>query len=904
MQNPIQFLNHVRFCCLMRNNQYKSLAEFRLFGLHFKFNPSIYILIAVWIFGTGQLKSQNLPDSITVQDTTSKISDTTKLDSLNIPKKKKKGGLNEIIQFEASVSMVLEISKKEVTLYNEASIVTPKTNLESHYIKVSLETKNLFAKGTVDTNGVYTAKPILKDKGETYTADSMQYNSSTGRGKVYGLKLAQDESHIHLGTVLKDSSGSFTGVRGKITTCDADEPHFYLNASRVKVIPDNKALFSAANLVFQGIPTPIALPFGLAPLKKGQRDGILFPSLGFNSFNRSFYLQNFGYYIGLGQHSDIQINTDAYLNGDFRAALQTQYYKRYVFRGTLNLQYSRFSNGAEITSPTFAFSNDFAIRSNFNLDPKYLPGVRLGGNINIVTSGFNQRNSRDINNLSNNQFTSSINYGQSFFKNKVNLSMAARHTQNTQTRDFRLDLPSINLGVSSLTPFASKTGSNQKWYQQLRLSYSGNMQNQINTKDSILFSDRYQDALADFRSGVRHSIPVNTNIKLFDGILNLTPSFNYRENWHFKGVTKEINSIDNSIIESDTSGFFRQYAYSFSSSLKTNIYGTFNGLKLGRVTAIRHTITPRMGISYSPEIDPYSRGWTRTYTDTSGKVIDYNLFSNSPAGNLTQRQTGLVSFGLNNNLQGKKTGISIDSTKKAKAEKFNIIDQLNLSGSYNLFADSLKFSDIRMTFNTVLAKVIRINANANYSPYVRTDAGRTINRYVLQENGSLMRLRSAGININTSLNAKTFKKKKSSNSFIPKKVIPEEEQELRNIENNRGRYYDFNIPWSVNFSYMANYNAETPIASARLSTNRFRISGDISITDNWKIGYQTGYDFRAGSLEGSQFTVARNLHCWQLEFSWVPTGYGKQWVFTLRPVSRLLQDLKLNKRVYSNPALM
>ncbi|MDB2589153.1 hypothetical protein N9Y33_04700, partial [Bacteroidia bacterium] len=226
----------------MRNNQYKSLAEFRLFGLHSKFNHSIYILIAVWIFGTGQLKSQNLPDSITVQDTTSKISDTTKLDSLNIPKKKKKRGLNEIIQFEASDSMVLEISKKEVTLYNEASIVTPKTNLESHYIKVSLETKNLFAKGTVDTNGVYTAKPILKDKGETYTADSMQYNSSTGRGKVYGLKLAQDESHIHLGTVLKDSSGSFTGVRGKITTCDADEPHFYLNASRVKVIPDNKAL--------------------------------------------------------------------------------------------------------------------------------------------------------------------------------------------------------------------------------------------------------------------------------------------------------------------------------------------------------------------------------------------------------------------------------------------------------------------------------------------------------------------------------------------------------------------------------------------------------------------------------------------------------------------------------------
>lgn len=869
-----------------------------------KFKGVLHIIIGLWICNTHNTQAQVTPKQAIDSMDTSRISDTLVNIQAKESPKKKKSGLNDIIKFEAQDSMVLSLGSKEVILYNDAQIITPKTELESYYIRVSLETKNLFAKGVVDSQNTYQHKPILKDKGDTYTADSMQYNSASGRGKVYGLKLAQEESHIHLGEVLKDSSGSFTGVHGKITTCDADHPHFYLNASKVKVIPDNKALFGAANLVFQGIPTPIALPFGLAPLKKGQRDGILFPSLGFNSFNQSFYLQNFGYYIGLGQHSDIQINGDAYLNGDFRAALQTQYYKRYVFKGTLNLQFSRFSNGAEITSPDFVFSNDFGIRSNFNLDPKYLPGLRLGGNINVVTSGFNQRNSRDINNLSNNQFTSSINYGQSFFKNKINLSMAARHTQNTQTRDFRLDLPSINVGVSSLTPFASKTGSNQKWYQQLRVSYSGNMQNQINTKDSILFSDRYQEALDDFRSGVRHSIPINTNIKMLDGILNLTPSLSYRENWHFKGVIKDINTVDNSVINTDTTGFFRQYAYSFSSSLKTNIYGTFNGLKLGRVTAIRHTITPRLALSYSPEIDAFSRGWRRTYTDTSGKVIEYDLFSSSPAGNLSQRQTGLISYGINNNLQGKKRGIVTDSTKAPKPEKFNIIDQFNISGSYNMFADSLKFSDVRLSFNTVLAKIFRINANASYSPYVRTDAGRTINKFVIQNDGQLLRLRTAGININTSLNAKTFKKDKKSNLLTPSKVIEEEEQELRNIESNLGRYYDFNIPWTVNFSYMANYNAETPIPTARLSTNRFRISGDISITDNWKIGYQTGYDFRAGRLEGSQFTVARNLHCWQLEFSWVPTGYGKQWVFTLRPVSRLLQDLKLNKRVYSNPALM
>jgi hypothetical protein len=103
---------------------------------------------------------------------------------------------------------------------------------------------------------------------------------------------------------------------------------------------------------------------------------------------------------------------------------------------------------------------------------------------------------------------------------------------------------------------------------------------------------------------------------------------------------------------------------------------------------------------------------------------------------------------------------------------------------------------------------------------------------------------------------------------------------------------------------MANYNAESPVANNRISTNRIRISGDVSITENWKIVYETGYDLKSNMLDGSRFSVARNLHCWQLEFSWIPTGFGQQWLFTLRPVSRLLQDLKLNRRVYSNPALM
>jgi hypothetical protein len=167
-------------------------------------------------------------------------------------------------------------------------------------------------------------------------------------------------------------------------------------------MPNNKALFGPANLVFADIPTPFALPFGLAPLKKGQQSGLIFPSVGFNGANSSFYIQNIGYYLGLGPYSDLQINSDAYLNGDFRLGLQTQYFRRYRFRGNLAVQYSRFSNGYDEASPQFARNSDFNIRSNFNIDPKLIPGITFNGNINIVTKGFNQRNSRDLNSLANN----------------------------------------------------------------------------------------------------------------------------------------------------------------------------------------------------------------------------------------------------------------------------------------------------------------------------------------------------------------------------------------------------------------------------------------------------------------------------------------------------------------------
>jgi hypothetical protein len=821
--------------------------------------------------------------------------DTSRI-SINRPKSE----LDMPIIYKAADSIWFNLKKNRVYLYKNASIEYGDMNLTAHFIEIDLNKKEIFATGGPDSTGKYSNLPVLKDGNDNYKADSIRYNSQSKKGRVYGVRLTQDEAVIHLNKVLKQEDGSFVGQNGKITTCNEDHPHFYFNASRVKVIPNNKALFGAANLVVEDVPTPLAVPFGIAPLKKGQRNGILFPGYGYNQFNKSFYLQNFGYYMGLGEFADVSVNTDAYLNGDLRLGIATNLIKRYKYRSNFGLGASWFGNGIERSSPAFKKNLDLSIRGNFAFDPKYLPGISLNGDINIQTGNFNRLNSRDINSISNQQFQSSINFGKTFLQNKVNFTAAARHSQNTANRDFRLELPSMNLGVSSLTPFAGKNSSGNKWYEQLRLSYNMQFSNVINTKDSILFSKDYKQALQKTQSGINHSIPINTNIKLLNGIVNMSPSFNYRETWYLKATEKFMDTAG--VVQSrEENGFYRLNNWDFNTGFTTNIYGTFQRNHAKKIKALRHTITPTISLGYQPKINAALRGWEQSFTDTGGKSIRYNRFERGIyGGGQSQSESGYVGIGINNNLQGKKV-VSTDSSGKEKLEKFNLIDQLSFNTRYNMVAEKFKWSDVQANFNTTLMKNFNITARSAFSLYQRDSLLKNVQRFLYEDKQAPLRMRNAGVSISTRLSPEMFKKKVQAENS--KTLKPEEDTEKKDIQTKPDDYFHFDIPWSLAFTYVFDYNAEAKTRSQQIGSNRINISGDISLTPEWKIGYTTGYDLHNKEIASSQFTVSRNLHCWQIDFNWVPSGFAKQWTFSIRPKSGMLQDLKLNKRAFFNPVM-
>ena len=57
----------------------------------------------------------------------------------------------------------------------------------------------------------------------------------------------------------------------------------------------------------------------------------------------------------------------------------------------------------------------------------------------------------------------------------------------------------------------------------------------------------------------------------------------------------------------------------------------------------------------------------------------------------------------------------------------------------------------------------------------------------------------------------------------------------------------------------------------------------------------TNFDINAGQFSYTTFNVNRDLHCWQMAFSFVPFGYAKSYSFTINAKASMLKDLRVQK---------
>ena len=805
---------------------------------------------------------------------------------------RKNQGLDQEIDYRAADSIIFDLKQQVVYLYKSAYLKYGSVELEAYYIRADLRKKELFAKGGLDSNGHYAFQPILHDGDDSYTADSMRYNSETRKGKVYGLRLVEDEAIISCNQVFRNADGSFLADRGKLTTCNAAHPHFYFDARKLKVIPNNKVIFGPANLVVEDMPTPLALPFGLIPTKKGRRNGVLFPSYGFQQNRGGFYLENLGYYTGLGDNRDLTLSGAVFFNGDYRLTANSRFVKRYRYQGNFNFGFSVFSQG-EKTSKTFFRQRDFNLQWAYSLHQNVRPGTRFSASVDMGTPGFKRINSNDPRAIVQSQFNSSVSYGKTFLNNRFNLNIAATHNQNTANRSISFNLPNVSMNMQRWQPFLRKNEAADNWLKQLNFTYSLDLQNRLNTFDSILFSDRYRDALNQLQSGIKHSIPLSTIIKVSKGRINITPAVSYQEWWYMKSTVRYWDTAKKKVLDSSEKGFERAATFAARISASTNIYGTFTGLNWGPVRALRHVITPTLSMAYRPDYaEPRFKYFRSVQTDSTGKKELYSIFRNAALGGPGAGKEGSLNFTLGQVLMAK---LLKKTDSSAKPKNVNLIDNLNLRGGYNFLSDSFQLSDLQLSLNTRLLGKVGIQFDAAWDPYARNAKGVSVNTFEWTLNRRPLRFNQFRLSLNTGLNPEVLKGKKSPAQAARRDRFTE--GEWGDIQNRYGDFYDFNIPWnlSLNYNYSLNKSGLIPVVN-----NVINFSGDLSLSPQWKIGYNTGYILNRKAFSFSQFTVTRDLHCWQISFQWIPDGLRKSWMFTLNPKSGILQDLKLNKKVLWN----
>ena len=74
------------------------------------------------------------------------------------------------------------------------------------------------------------------------------------------------------------------------------------------------------------------------------------------------------------------------------------------------------------------------------------------------------------------------------------------------------------------------------------------------------------------------------------------------------------------------------------------------------------------------------------------------------------------------------------------------------------------------------------------------------------------------------------------------------------------------------------------------------LSANMSLTENWRLAMSTGYDIANKGMSYTTVDIYRDLHCWEMHFSWVPFGYYKSWFFQINIKADALRDVKYEKQ--------
>lgn len=866
------------------------------------------------------------------------VDDSIRADSIN---RASKQGIDAPVTYSANDSLVYDAMTKDAKLYGNSEVKYENMDLKSDKIRMNLDSSLVHATGSPDStekSGI-KGRPVFVMGADNYDTDTIAFNFKTKKGLVQNALTKQEDGFLRSKLSKRTATGDVYLAHGRYTTCDKEHPDFYISLSRAKVRPGKDVVFGPAYIVVADVPLPFAIPYGFFPFTKSYSSGFIMPSYG-DEQNRGFYLRDGGYYFAISDKMDLKLIGEIYTKGSWGLTATSNYRKRYKYNGSFLFSYQDTRTGDK-GMPDYAKQTSFKLQWSHRQDAKANPFMSLSASVNFATSSYERNNLTSMYNpqsLTQSTRTSSVNWSTTFSSIGMTLSSTANLSQNMRDSTISMTLPDLNISISRFYPFRRKhAAGDERWYEKIAMSYTGQFSNSINTKENKLM---HSSLIKDWRNGFQHNIPISANFTLFKYI-NLNPSFNFTDRMYTNKVTKSWNERTQTEVADTTYGFHNVYNWNLSLSASTKIYGFWkpNRKLFGdKVQAIRHVITPTVSFSYAPDFSASRYGYYQTYqkTDADGNVslVQYSPYQNELYSVPGRGRTGSISWSFDNNIEMK-----VKSDKDSTGfKKISLIDQLGWSMSYNMAAKEKPLSDLTVNLRLKWWKNYTFNMTGVFASYAYEldDQGKPyVGNRTYWGMGKWGRFQGMSQNISYTLTPEKIKKlfggakdddtkknKKSDDDEIDTDIESNVDDTMIDAQHGASKddkggkadtdgdgYMKFSMPWSLTFGYGITMSENTDINKFNYKTMRYpykftqtlNVSGNLRISDGWNISFSSGYDFDNHKVSMTTASLQRDLHCFNMSCSVVLAPYAS-YNFTFRCNASTLTDaLKYDKRSgYSN----
>ena len=649
---------------------------------------------------------------------------------------------------------------------------------------------------------------------------------------------------------------------------------------------------------------------------------------------RGFYLRDGGYYWAINDYMDLKALGEIYTKGSWGTSVETNYNKRYKFRGNVYFSFLRTVEG-EKNMPDYQETKSFKLQWTHNKDSRANPNTTFSARVNFASESYERKNLESMYNpLSYTQSTraSSVSFSHTFSNIGLSIAASANLTQNMRDSTIAMTLPDVSISLSRFYPFRRKyAAGKERWYEKISMSYTGQLSNSITTKEDKLFKS---NLIKDWRNGFQHRVPIDATFQLFKYI-NISPNLSFRDLMYASRINRSWDRELQRELCDTTYGFYNLYDWNVGITANTTLYGFYKPWKKlfgSKIQAIRHVFKPSISFSYAPDFTVSRYGYIKYYekVDASGNstMVKYSPYSSGIYGYPSGSKQGLISMSVSNNLE-MKVRSDRDTTG---FRKISLIDELSASLSYNMAAQRQPWSNLSTRLRLKLGKNKTFSMAAVFATYA----------YKFNENGQVVtsdrtewsygrfgRFQGMSQNLAYTFNNQTWQKlldffqgrRRGNNTTADNSQTEVDNAEDANVDpdlkasqQSKGRkkekaridkdgYLAFSIPWSLSLSYgitMAeDRTRQINVRRMRYPfsfTQTLNASGYVRIAQGWNITFSSGYDFEMHKISMTTMSLARDLHCFEMSASVVLKPYSS-FNFTFRArASELADALKWEKR--------